>query len=84
MFVFTAGRKRLDVGRQVAAAHAEARAEKLVAEMGHAKAVRRIEEEYTAAIEVLDDAQIEEAAELRKDPRALARMLALVGSGTSG
>jgi hypothetical protein len=81
IYVLTAGQKKLNIGAEVKAAKAEAKAEKLLAKMDRDAAVKVIEEEHRETIEKLDERQKKEAEVLRKDPRELSRWLARVGSG---
>jgi len=81
LFIITAGRTRLDIGKEIAVAKADAKAEKLAAKLGHVEAVKRIEEEHKEAIAQLEEKQKAEAVTLKNDPAALSRFLARAASG---
>lgn len=82
VYVLTAGRVKLNVAAEVAAAKADADAVKILAEADHATAVRRIEAQHQETLDKLNGAQLLEADALRQDPRKLARWLARVGAST--
>jgi vacuolar-type H+-ATPase subunit H len=82
--VLTGGKARWPVAKEIdatkKAAEAEAKAAKLEAQIGHAEAVKKIEEDYRATIDTLEERQKKEAVELRKNPRKLSRFLARAAS----
>lgn len=81
LIVLTAGTVRPNIKAEIAAAKADAKAEKLEAEVGHAEAVTKIENEYHETIAKLEIRQAIEAKRLRADPRALSRFLARAANG---
>ncbi len=64
---------------ELRAIRAEADVEKLEARVGTDKAIAVVEANYEAEMEKLDEAQKEEAKELRRDPKKLARFLVRAG-----
>lgn len=79
--VCTLGKVKPNIKAEVDAAKAEAKAVKLEAELGHEKAVARIEEDYAETITKLEEEQKKQATELRKDPKQLSKWLARVAAG---
>lgn len=81
VIILTAGKKRPNIKAEVAAAKADAKAEKLEAKIGRDLAVKKIEEEYRDTIAKLEEDQKKEAERLRSSPRDLSKWLARVGAG---
>ena len=69
-----------NVDATIAAARADAEAERVIAAKGHEEAIKAVEEKYAAVKTALEEKERAEAEELRADPRALARFLAAAGS----
>lgn len=81
IYLVSAGKVRLNVQGEVAAAKADAKATKLVAEVGHTEALKQIEEHFDKVLTDLDTEQRTQAVVLRSDPAALSRFLARAASG---
>jgi hypothetical protein len=83
LFILTRGKRGLGDGQikaELRGIRAEAEAERLVAELGHEKAVKAIETHHADAVAKLDHKEKLEAETLRKDPKKLSRFL--VNAGT--
>ena len=68
-----------DIKNEIRAINAEAKAAKMVADLGAARAIAHVEEEHRASLQKLDDVQKQQAEQLRGDPAKLAAWLVRVG-----
>lgn len=78
--VFSAGKVKLDLGREIKAAKAEGEVEKIANSVGRDAAVRHIEKVHAKALAALDEKNKVQAEALKQDPKALARFLVTVGN----
>lgn len=81
VMIITGGMVRPKIGAELKAVQAANKADKLVAELGHEKAIQAIEIEHKEALQKLNDVQQQQATELRDDPAKLASYLAKVAAG---